>query len=227
MAKSSYGDWSDQERNRFNTYGQEGNKKAQDYMLNNGTGGSVGSGVPYQTTGARNFGGAFNPNYSAPAPSPLDRYKNKSMFPSYGNNGQVAIDQNNNSTDYNSMALNPYEKIWGAGVSTGSRLGTVAKQENEKGFFDGMGGNIRKGIDSLGAKDYGALALGAWNAYTGYKTVQNAEKQHGLAREAFSFQKAAYNEDLAGRKLAYNTNADNVNAWKQAQGRTDLNKLMV
>ena len=90
-----------------------------------------------------------------------------------------------------------------------------------------MGGNIRKGIDSLGAKDYGALALGAWNAYTGYKTVQNAEKQHGLAREAFSFQKAAYNEDLAGRKLAYNTNADNVNAWKQAQGRTDLNKLMV
>jgi len=223
MAKSSYGDWSDQERGRFNTYGKEGNKKAQNYMLNNGTGGSVGSGVPYQTTGARNFGGAFNPNFSAPAPSPIGKYKTSEN--PFG--GQIAMQQNKDSTDYNSMALNPYENMWGAGVSTGSRLGTVAKQENEKGFFDGMGGNIRKGIDSLGAKDYGALALGAWNAYTGYKTVQNAEKQHGLAREAFSFQKAAYNEDLAGRKLAYNTNADNVNAWKQAQGRTDLNKLMV
>ena len=54
-----------------------------------------------------------------------------------------------------------------------------------------------------------------------------AEKQHGLARETFDFQKAAYNKDRQGRVLAYNTNAQNVNAWKEAQGRTDLNKLMV
>lgn len=82
-------------------------------------------------------------------------------------------------------------------------------------------------VKGMGLKDWGNLGVKGLEAWTGFKELEQAEKQHELAQETFGFQKAAWNKDFAGRKLAYNTDAQNVNAWKEAQGRTDFNKLMV
>jgi len=82
-------------------------------------------------------------------------------------------------------------------------------------------------VKGLGLKDWANLGVKGLEAWTGFKELEQAEKQHELAQETFGFQKAAWNKDFAGRKLAYNTDAQNVNAWKEAQGRTDFNKLMV
>jgi hypothetical protein len=93
----------------------------------------------------------------------------------------------------------------------------------EKSWATGMWDQVK----NMGLKDWGNLGVKGLKAWTGLKELEQAEKQNKLAQEAFGFQKAAWNKDFAGRKLAYNTDAQNVNAWKEAQGRTDFNKLMV
>ena len=81
---------------------------------------------------------------------------------------------------------------------------TIGNQLGSEGFLGGL-----KGWIGLGTK--------ALDAYTGYKQVGLAQEQNQLGRDAFSFQKAAWNKDYDARKIAYNTNARDVNAWKAAQ----------
>ena len=81
---------------------------------------------------------------------------------------------------------------------------TIGNQLGGEGFLGGL-----KGWIGLGTK--------ALDAYTGYQQVGLAREQNELGRDAFSFQKAAWNKDYDARKIAYNTNARDVNAWKAAQ----------
>ena len=81
---------------------------------------------------------------------------------------------------------------------------TIGNQLGSEGFLGGL-----KGWIGLGTK--------ALDAYTGYQQVGLAREQNELGRDAFSFQKAAWNKDYDARKIAYNTNARDVNAWKAAQ----------
>ena len=85
---------------------------------------------------------------------------------------------------------------------------------------DGALGGIK------GWLDLGAKGLQAW---TGYQQVGLAKEQNQLGRDAFSFQKAAWNKDYDARKIAYNTNARDVNAWKAAQtpGGYTMSELVV
>ena len=73
---------------------------------------------------------------------------------------------------------------------------------------DGFLGGVK------GWLDLGVKGLEAW---TGLEQVDLAREQNQLGRDAFSFQKAAWNKDYDARKIAYNTNARDVNAWKAAQ----------
>ena len=68
-----------------------------------------------------------------------------------------------------------------------------------------------------GVKGWLDLGVKGMEAYTGYQQVGLAREQNQLGRDAFSFQKAAWNKDYDARKIAYNTNARDVNAWKAAQ----------
>ena len=156
----------------------------------------------------------------APVPqqlSPLSTYRDKPWAQNY----TAAIKANQDaSTDYAdmSLSLDPTSTSLGR-YNTGTGSGPP-KVEN---WYD----DLWKGAKDLGIKGWGEIGIGAMNAYTGWQETEMAKKQHALAQETFDFQKAAYQQDRQGRVLAYNTNAQNVNAWKEAQGRTDLNKLMV
>jgi hypothetical protein len=80
-----------------------------------------------------------------------------------------------------------------------------------------------------GIKGWLDLGVKGLNAWSGYKQVGLAEEQNQLGREAFGFQKAAWNKDYNARKIAYNTNARDVNAWKAAQtpGGYTMSELVV
>ena len=78
---------------------------------------------------------------------------------------------------------------------------------------DAMGGEGFLG----GVKGWLDLGVRGIEAYTGLEQVGLAREQNQLGRDAFSFQKAAWNKDYDARKIAYNTNARDVNAWKAAQ----------
>ena len=141
----------------------------------------------------------------------------------YGS-GNIAIQQNEQSdTSYPDSALDELSGL------TNRQVGDYANAliDTNKGgggaWYEGLWDDAKE----LGLKGWGEIGIGAMNAYTGWQETEMAKKQHALARETFDFQKAAYQQDREGRVLAYNTNAQNVNAWKEAQGRTDLNKLMV
>jgi len=171
-----------------------------------GYGGSVASPSPQYTTSGNTSG--------------YNIWKDKDVLAGRGN---VAIQQNEQgATSYPDMQFG--EGLLGdeAPWKTQSIL-DQEKALQPKSWYEDLWGEAK----GLGIKGWGELGLGAMKAYQGWQAAEMAEKQHGLARETFDFQKAAYNKDRQGRVLAYNTNAQNVNAWKTAQGRTDLNKLMV
>ena len=79
-------------------------------------------------------------------------------------------------------------------------------------------GNMLGGDGFLGGvKGWLDLGVKGMEAYTGLQQVDLAREHNQLGRDAFSFQKAAWNKDYDARKIAYNTNARDVNAWKAAQ----------
>jgi|LWDU01.1.fsa_nt_gi hypothetical protein len=173
--------------------------------------------------GQRGWGGSssIGAGMGLKSPSPLSGYGSPSFREKY--NAGAALKANKD----NSLADNMRDE--NAGITVG-QFGDYfdAVRETQGG---GGGGawydDLWKEAKGLGIKGWGEIGIGAMNAYTGWQETEMAKKQHGLAQETFDFQKAAYNKDREGRVLAYNTNAQNVNAWKEAQGRTDLNKLMV
>ena len=156
-----------------------------------------------------------------PAPgrsSPLSPYRDKPWAQNY--NAAIKANQDTNTGYTDSMMsdlTSAIPKDLGFGLTGGDGGGGGGAWYDE----------LWKDAKDLGIKGWGEIGIGAMNAYTGWQETEMAKKQHGLAQETFDFQKAAYNKDREGRVLAYNTNAQNVNAWKEAQGRTDLNKLMV
>ena len=80
-----------------------------------------------------------------------------------------------------------------------------------------------------GIKGWLDLGVEGMKAWTGYQQVGLAREQNQLGRDAFGFQKAAWNKDYDARKIAYNTNARDVNAWKAAQtpGGYTMSELVV
>lgn len=108
-----------------------------------------------------------------------------------------------------------------------------AYQENQGGgetnWWDKIGSQL--GADGAlgGVKGWLDLGVKGMEAYTGYQQVGLAREQNQLGRDAFSFQKAAWNKDYDARKIAYNTNARDVNAWKAAQtpGGYTMSELVV
>ena len=170
-------------------------------------GGSAASPSPQYTTSGNTSG--------------YNIWKDKDVLAGRGN-AAIKANQGDTQSSMVSPSLNPFENLWGAGETSAQRLEKTGGPP-EGAWYD----DLWKEAKGLGLKGWGELGLGAMKAYQGWQAAEMAEKQHGLARETFDFQKAAYNKDRQGRVLAYNTNAQNVNAWKEAQGRTDLNKLMV
>ena len=99
----------------------------------------------------------------------------------------------------------------------------------ETNWWDDIGNML--GADGAlgGVKGWLDLGVKGMEAYTGYQQVGLAREQNQLGRDAFSFQKAAWNKDYDARKIAYNTNARDVNAWKAAQtpGGYTMSELVV
>ena len=108
-----------------------------------------------------------------------------------------------------------------------------AYQENQGGddtnWWDKVGSMLGSDGALGGIKGWLDLGVKGLNAWSGYKQVGLAEEQNQLGREAFGFQKAAWNKDYNARKIAYNTNARDVNAWKAAQtpGGYTMSELVV
>jgi len=140
-------------------------------------------------------------------------------------NFQAALKAANQDRSYSDDILNQRSDLtWG---QIGDQINAMADMQKDGGGGGAWYDDLWQDAKDLGIKGWGEIGIGAMNAYTGWQEAEMAKKQHALAQETFDFQKAAYNKDREGRVLAYNTNAQNVNAWKEAQGRTDLNKLMV
>jgi hypothetical protein len=170
--------------------------------------------------GQRGWGGSssIGAGMGLKSPSPLSTYRDKPWAQNYTAAIQANEDASTNYADM-SLSLDPTSTSFGR-YKTGTGSGPP---KVEGAWYD----DLWKEAKGLGLKGWGEIGIGAMNAYTGWQEAEMAKKQHALARETFDFQKAAYQQDREGRVLAYNTNAQNVNAWKEAQGRTDLNKLMV
>ena len=91
-------------------------------------------------------------------------------------------------------------------------------------------GNMLGADGALGGiKGWLDLGVKGMEAYTGYQQVGLAREQSEMARQNLGFQQAAWNKDYNARKIAYNTNARDVNAWKAAQtpGGYTMSELVV
>ena len=164
---------------------------------------------------------------SIPIPSHEELMKGRSKLKaldSYNKSGQSIPDKQlksslNFNTDpmagvhYNAPSYGPGNEPDPGGTSWWDKVGSMLGS-------DGALGGIKGWLD-LGVKGL--------NAWSGYKQVGLAEEQNQLGREAFGFQKAAWNKDYNARKIAYNTNARDVNAWKAAQtpGGYTMSELVV
>lgn len=127
----------------------------------------------------------------------------------------------------------PQTSFPGAGVDT-SNIGfgpdnTPQFGVGGPGFGTGGGG----GSDFSGL-DIARLGIGGLQAGAGIFDAFNKRKQLKLAREAFNFQKSAFNKNFglaergfANQVTAVNNRIADQNAFKRAQGRTDLAKLVV
>ncbi len=102
-------------------------------------------------------------------------------------------------------------------------------KKKETSWWDTIGNTLGADGPLGGVKGWLDLGTEAMKAYTGYQQVGLAREQNQLGRDAFSFQKAAWNKDYDARKIAYNTNARDVNAWKAAQtpGGYTMSELVV
>jgi len=204
-------------------------KKKNDYNVWNlpgvvaggGGGTSVGSGA------ATGYGTGITYQQPEKSMSKDQRLRRFTDWKKRYGSGNIAIKQD--QLDTSSYPDMQFGENLNAPWRQGSRI--LEEQKALRGIEEGGGGSWYEGLwddaKELGLKGWGEIGIGAMNAYTGWQEAEMAKKQHALARETFDFQKAAYQQDREGRVLAYNTNAQNVNAWKEAQGRTDLNKLMV
>lgn len=161
---------------------------------------------------------------SIPVPSHDEFMKGRNRLntlDSYNNSNNSIPDQMNQNnldglkfdTGYNQP--NFYEK-YDPGKKETNWWDTIGNQLGADGALGGIKGWLDLGVKGL-------------NAWSGYKQVGLAEEQNQLGREAFGFQKAAWNKDYDARKIAYNTNARDVNAWKAAQtpGGYTMSELVV
>ena len=166
--------------------------------------------------------------YSAPGTHAMDQPYNSYYGGSRATNeqkskGSIAIEKNKEKT------LSDSWREEDAGLTVG-QFGDFfdAYEETNKG---GGGGawydDLWQGAKDMGIKGWGELGLGAYKAYQGWQANERAKEQYGLARETLDYQKKSYEQNRQDQMHAFNTNAQNVNAWKTAQGRTDLNTLMV
>ena len=168
--------------------------------------------------------------YSAPGTHAMDQPYNSYYGGSRATNekksqGNIAIEKNKDSgKGYVEDSLNELSGLtWG---QVGDQINAMADMQTE-----GEGGawydDLWQGAKDMGIKGWGELGLGAYKAYQGWQANERAKEQYGLARETLDYQKKSYEQNRQDQMHAFNTNAQNVNAWKTAQGRTDLNTLMV
>ena len=133
---------------------------------------------------------------------------------------QLVKNDQESQTDYAGGMLNldpadlAFMKDQGYGWDKGNMF---TKKEDETNWWDTVGNQLGSEGFLGGLKGWIGLGTKALDAYTGYQQVGLAREQNQLGRDAFSFQKAAWNKDYDARKIAYNTNARDVNAWKAAQ----------
>lgn len=93
----------------------------------------------------------------------------------------------------------------------------IETQEDDTDFWGGLGKSLGSEGPLGGLKGWLDLGVQGMNAYTGFQKLKLAKDENRLAREAFDFQKNAWNKDYNARKIAYNTNAQMRNDWKRAQ----------
>jgi hypothetical protein len=174
--------------------------------------------------GQRGWGGSSSIGAGMGLKTPASSQSMMGQYYANQDRANIAIKANKEKTLSDNM------RDENAGITVGQfgdYFDAVRETQGGGGGGEAWYDDLWKEAKGLGLKGWGEIGVGAMNAYTGWQKTKMAEKQHALAQETFDFQKAAYNKDREGRVLAYNTNAQNVNAWKEAQGRTDLNKLMV
>ena len=205
----------------YNEWGQQIGGGAGRGFAGSGAGGSTFQSQPFNTVGSNIWNdptvqSGFYNNREQFAKQQEDRKNKQNIANIQYQKGQ---DQ-----DYSSM-MNTFN-LDPTSVSFGQRNQFMPKRKDDPDK-PSWASKMMGQVGDMGIKDWGNLAVRGMEAYTGWKELGQAEDQHKLALDTFEFQKAAWNKDREGRVLAYNTNAQNVNAWKAAQGRTDLNKLMV
>lgn len=159
--------------------------------------------------GTNTLGSGFN----------LERFK--SSLPNLQNNstnwGKLAqLKQPEFGSIFSSNQMN--QNTLQDGLSTGLDYGSMAGPPPEKGTdWKGWGGMIGSGLQGLGQ-----LAQG-WAAIKG---IGVAEDQLGENKRQYNQNYAQQLRAFEGDRTRANTRIDDQNAWKAAQGRTDLGKLI-
>ena len=130
---------------------------------------------------------------------------------------QVLQDQSNSNTSFTDRTTQGLQDAYSNKnlIDRGSGIfeyaNDPAKTEDETSWWGKLGKELG------GVKGWIDLGVKGMEAYTGLQQIDLAREQNQMGRDAFSFQKAAWNKDYDARKIAYNTNARDVNAWKAAQ----------
>lgn len=150
---------------------------------------------------------------------------------------QQVQQQNIQNVPYSNMKLADIVPMWGDAYKTPLTYKTPVtaadylepKNEDDTDFWGGLGKSLGSEGPLGGLKGWLDLGVKGMNAYTGFQELKLARDQNRLAREAFDFQKGAWNKDYNARKIAYNTNAQMRNDWKRAQtpGGYTMDQLIV
>ena len=190
----------------------------------------------------------WQPNYKQTAAMMMDA-RNRGMSDNeikrrFGNMGmnldqmagyQVLQNQGNSNTSYvdktNQGLQNAYNNtnLVNRGSGVFEYKNDPAKKKKETNWWDDIGNML--GADGAlgGIKGWLDLGVKGMEAYTGYQQVGLAREQSEMARQNLGFQQDAWNKDYNARKIAYNTNARDVNAWKAVQtpGGYKMSELIV
>jgi len=151
-----------------------------------------------------------------------DSFNKYNILKSQQTNDSIPDQMNSSTLNFNNHPMgNSGGMNYGPAGESGPGGGTnwwdkIGKQLGADGALGGIKGWLDLGVEGM-------------KAWTGYQQVGLAREENQLGRDAFGFQKAAWNKDYDARKIAYNTNARDVNAWKAAQtpGGYTMSELVV
>ena len=173
----------------------------------------------------------LNDTFPPPDIGNLRRFRSLNDFNASGATGFAPNTHFSNTFDSNQLNFDTPNNFAGTPVNG---LSFGGRDANGNLFNSGIGKVDTGDTGGINGLQAAQLGIGALNTGSAIMDSYNRYKNLKLAREAFNFQKEAFNKNFGLSKASFdnqvttvNNRINDQNAFKTAQGRADLAKLVV